>query len=487
MKKNVASQVIGAQMVDASDGSAFTSTVSVDVTVDGGTQASGGGTVTHEGGGFHSYTPTQAETNGDHVAFTFSGTGAIPVTVQAYTTFPQTGDNFTRLGAPAGASVSADIADVPTVSEFNARTLVAADYFDPTADSVTVGTNNDKSGYTISGTLTTLDALDTAQDSQHSQTQTDIAALNDPSAATIADAVWDETITAATHNDPTSAGRRLRTLSSNITRNETAQGAGTGTNQIQFDTGASAVDGSYDPSIVAIVNGTGLGQARMITEYDGTSKTATVHKDWKVAPDATSEFIIIADAGYLAVNEGLAQSGASTSITLNTLASSVDDSYNGQTVFVTSGTGADQARVITDYDGTTKVATVEIAWVTNPDSTSNYFILPVSLINEDLIASTVWSETTRTLTAGTNISLAKGTGVTGFNDPSTADILASGDVDGYSIEEVLKLIAAALAGTLSGAATTTITINAVDGSKARLTATVDADGNRSVVTKDVTG
>lgn len=40
----------------------------------------------------------------------------------------QTGDSYARLGAPAGASVSADIADVPTVSEFEARTLVAADY-----------------------------------------------------------------------------------------------------------------------------------------------------------------------------------------------------------------------------------------------------------------------------------------------------------------------------------------------------------------------
>lgn len=40
----------------------------------------------------------------------------------------QTGDSYARLGAPAGASVSADIADLPTVAEFEARTLVAADY-----------------------------------------------------------------------------------------------------------------------------------------------------------------------------------------------------------------------------------------------------------------------------------------------------------------------------------------------------------------------
>ena len=113
MRKNVASQVTGAQMVSATDGSAFTGTATVVVTIDGGTQSASGGTgPTHEGNGFHSYVPTQAETNGDHIAFTYTGTGAVPVTVQVYTTFPQTGDNFARLGAPSGASVSADILTV---------------------------------------------------------------------------------------------------------------------------------------------------------------------------------------------------------------------------------------------------------------------------------------------------------------------------------------------------------------------------------------
>jgi hypothetical protein len=115
MRKNVASQVIGAQMIAASDGSAFTGSVTVYVTGNGGTQAIGSvgsGACTHEGNGFHTYAPAQAETNYDHVAFTFIGTGAIPTTVQVYPNFPQTGDAFARLGAPAGASVSADVAAV---------------------------------------------------------------------------------------------------------------------------------------------------------------------------------------------------------------------------------------------------------------------------------------------------------------------------------------------------------------------------------------
>jgi len=84
MYRNVASQIVGCQMVSATDGSAFTGTVACAVTKDGGTQAAGGGAVTHKGNGFHSYTPTQAETDAGHVAFTFTGTGAVPATAQVY-------------------------------------------------------------------------------------------------------------------------------------------------------------------------------------------------------------------------------------------------------------------------------------------------------------------------------------------------------------------------------------------------------------------
>jgi hypothetical protein len=128
MRKNVASQVVGAQMVSASDGSAFTGSVTVYVTGNGGTQAVGSvgsGACTHEGNGFHTYAPAQAETNYDHVAFTFVGTGAVPATVQVYPSFPQTGDTFARVGAPVGASISADIAGVQADTD-NIQTRIPA-------------------------------------------------------------------------------------------------------------------------------------------------------------------------------------------------------------------------------------------------------------------------------------------------------------------------------------------------------------------------
>lgn len=156
MKKNVASQVIGAQMVDATDGSPFTGTVDVFVTVDGGTQAAGtanSGEATHEGNGFHTYAPSQAETNGDHVAFTFVASDAVPVTVQVYTSFPQTGDSFTRLGEPVAASISADIQIIDGVVDAIAAVtdlLPDSGALDDLAD---IKVQTDKLTFTVAGAV----------------------------------------------------------------------------------------------------------------------------------------------------------------------------------------------------------------------------------------------------------------------------------------------------------------------------------------------
>lgn len=109
--------------------------------------------------------------------------------------------SFARLGAPAGASVSADIATI-----------------DSNVDAILVDT-----GTTLPATLTTIegkiDTIDTVADAILVDTGTtlpaQISALNDPDAATIADAVWDEVLTGGTHNITNSAGRRLRALQDN--------------------------------------------------------------------------------------------------------------------------------------------------------------------------------------------------------------------------------------------------------------------------------
>lgn len=234
----------------------------------------------------------------------------------------------------------------------------------------------------------------------------------------IADAVWDEVLTGATHNIATSAGRRLRDITSNIIRSGTAQGGSTAS--ITLDSGASATDGIYDPGLVEIIGGTGVGQSRLILAYNGTTKVATVDRDWKTEPDNTSEFLIKGATTPLHVNEGLAQAGTSTTITLNSLASATDDVYNNQTVWIRAGTGQDQSRVITDYNGTTKVATVRGAWTTTPGSDSAYVILPLGSSSGSLGSGA--SSVTLTFTEDDN--------VTAIAD---ADVWVTSDSGGNSV------------------------------------------------------
>jgi hypothetical protein len=67
-----------------------------------------------------------------------------------------------------------------------------------------------------------------------------------------------------------------------------------------------------------------------------------------------------------------AQAGASGSITLAAGATSSD--LTGFVITLDGGTGSGQTRVITGYNGTTKVATVYPNWTTPPDATSTYVV-----------------------------------------------------------------------------------------------------------------
>lgn len=114
MKKNVAGQFIEVQMVTAADGTAFTGSTTVYITKDNGTQtigSVGSGVCTHKGNGAHAYAPAQAETNADHIAFTFIGTGAIPVTLNVYTNFPQSVDNNVLAAGATGFAAIDTVVD----------------------------------------------------------------------------------------------------------------------------------------------------------------------------------------------------------------------------------------------------------------------------------------------------------------------------------------------------------------------------------------
>jgi len=74
------------------------------------------------------------------------------------------------------------------------------------------------------------------------------------------------------------------------------------------------------------------------------------------------------------LESGVVVASTGTSVTLRSGASAVSDLYNGSVVEIIRGTGAGQARTVTDYVGSTQVATVDRSWFVNPDTTSVYTV-----------------------------------------------------------------------------------------------------------------
>ena len=81
------------------------------------------------------------------------------------------------------------------------------------------------------------------------------------------------------------------------------------------------------------------------------------------------------------IRSGTAQAGAGTTITLDSGASGSNGFYNGDQIFIWSGTGAGQNAIIASYVGSTKVATIQGTWGTNPDNTSVFVILSLATWN----------------------------------------------------------------------------------------------------------
>ena len=263
-----------------------------------------------------------------------------------------------------------------------------------TTGKVTVGTNDDKTAYTISGTKTTLDALN------------DITAAN----------VYTE-FTTGSNEDVFKADVSLLATAASI-----------------------AALNDFDPAVDTVANVTTVGSVTSAVTTDAASRTASQ-----------------ADVSALATSASIAA--------LNDFDPVLDVVANVTTV----GT----CTTNTDMRGTDNAFLASSA----PTNFSDLTITP----------------TTGKITVGTNddktgysINGTKNT-LDDLNDITIADILSAGDVDGFTVEETLKLCLSALGGKLSGAGTAQIIIRAADDSKDRITASVDANGNRSAIALDVTG
>jgi hypothetical protein len=99
--------------------------------------------------------------------------------------------------------------------------------------------------------------------------------------------------------------------------------------------------------------------------------------DRNVLPPATSG-ALSADLAAVAATGFVVSSTAGT-VVLATNASAVDSNYNGFEVAIISGLGAGQRRVVSSYVGATRTATLTANWAVQPDGTSVYEVVALSL------------------------------------------------------------------------------------------------------------
>jgi hypothetical protein len=318
-------------------------------------------------------------------------------------------------------------------------------------------------------------------------------------------------------------------------RSNTAQAGAAGS--ITLDASASAVDDFYLYTMIEIVGGTGIGQARIVGDYVGATKVATVVPNWATTPDNTSVFAVvwsavlpttapdsaavIADAVHDEILSGhviagslgqrlqvsrsnTAQAGAAGSITLDASASAVNDFYKDSLIFISAGTGVGQTRTVSTYTGATKVANVTPNWVTTPDNTSEFAIIPNGAISGATAptaadnAAAVWNaDATAHQTQGTfgqTIGDSGANVATLYSKTSSIPALdaaertaiadailtrADGIETGYTLQQAIRIMAAVLAGESSGGGTATVTFRNLGDTANRITATVTTDGNRT--------
>jgi hypothetical protein len=190
------------------------------------------------------------------------------------------------------------------------------------------------------------------------------------------------------------------------------------------------------------------------------------------------------------------QSIGDTAITLDASAAAQTDFYKGSVVTIISGNGANQARIITAYNGSTKVATIDRGWdvalaiTTSGGTTRSVFAVFPQGLNQPLTSAQTQSSAAAALSAYGTSTLTSGQVTSAV--PTTAQI-ATEIFDTQTVEAgmtfrgALRLMGAVLAGRRSGTGSGTEVFNAaVTNAKARVTATIDGNGNRTNVTTDQT-
>lgn len=193
--------------------------------------------------------------------------------------------------------------------------------------------------------------------------------------------------------------------------------------------GASSVDDFYKGRSISIISGTGVGQSRVCTAYNGTTKVATISPNWATNPSAGATYYIgLLDASSVPQTGDsfarLTGTGAVTFATLDvtgatTLSGAVtasNASNDVRGIRVSSGTGTGQLDVTS---GRIKADTVYFG------GSAGSFTTGVPSVNTTLIAGSLVS--TSSAQIGVNVVNAGGTAW--GSGAITAASIANGAID----------------------------------------------------------
>ena len=313
--------------------------------------------------------------------------------------------------------------------------------FDAATDSVTVGTNNDKTGYSISGTKQTLDSLN------------DVAATDIVSNGAIT------TLSGAVVNvdtvDVTTTNSDMRgTDGANTVAPDNASIAA-----ILVDTGTDipasiAALNNFDPAtdqVIVSTNNDKTGYALSSAANDAIGAAFLAYTLTKGSPGTIERaFWQSLKATQLADGE---VSGTPTASAFDTNLTAVSGAYDHLLILFTSGTLAGEARPIDSYSSTNGRITLQEPLTAAPSSADEFIIVPdhshpvaevyeyfVSGSNEDAFKADVSVLATQASvdTIDVNVDAIKvKTDQLTFTNPNSVDATATADVDEAAIADAV--------------------------------------------------
>ena len=183
---------------------------------------------------------------------------------------------------------------------------------------------------------------------------TDDIDLSATQKASVADTVWDETLTGSSHNIATSAGKRLRQIEQAFTHASGTIAAIANGHTMTLDGGAVGTLDYYIGDRLQITEGVGAGQSRVIVGYTAL-KVVTLDSNFVTNPNTASLYEVIAADVHVSISDAdlaqgfVATATNTTTITLDGGAVATTDYYLSEMIVFTHGTGAGQAREITGY------------------------------------------------------------------------------------------------------------------------------------------